>query len=73
MLINTDIKMKDLQRLRKQIDHIDEQILNLLNNRAELAIEVGKYKTQNNAQPGVYAPRARSTNFKAHRRTSRAK
>lgn len=42
--------MKDsLEKLRKEIDEIDEKILNLLNQRAKLAIEIGKIKNENKA------------------------
>ncbi len=37
----------DLNELRKEIDRIDEQILALLSNRADYAIQIGKYKLQN--------------------------
>ena len=37
-------KQNDLDRLRKEIDHINEEILELLNKRAGLAMEVGKVK-----------------------------
>jgi chorismate mutase/prephenate dehydratase len=36
----------NLNELRKQIDQIDEQIITLLNRRAELAQEVGHHKTR---------------------------
>lgn len=36
--------MKELQKLRSKIDHIDEKILELLNKRAELAQKIGKIK-----------------------------
>ncbi|UCD34773.1 MAG: prephenate dehydratase [Nitrospiraceae bacterium] len=36
--------MSDLEQFRKQIDEIDEKILQLLNRRAEIAIAVGKAK-----------------------------
>ncbi len=39
-----------LDNLRKQIDTIDEQILNLLNKRAKVVLEVGKAKARNNLQ-----------------------
>ncbi len=37
----------DLYALRKEIDRIDEQILNLLSKRAHYAIQIGKFKSQN--------------------------
>ena len=44
----------DLHALRKQIDALDERIVELLNERARVVVEVGKFK-QANKQP-VYAP-----------------
>ncbi len=38
-------KDKSIQALRKSIDCIDEEILDLLNKRAELVINVGKLKS----------------------------
>ncbi len=43
-----------LEELRKQIDKVDEEILKLLNKRAELAQEVGHIKKQHNLP--VYVP-----------------
>ncbi|MBN2412154.1 chorismate mutase [candidate division KSB1 bacterium] len=37
----------DINELRKEIDRIDEQILDLLSNRANYAIQIGRFKTQN--------------------------
>jgi len=44
----------DIRELRKKIDEIDEQILELLNKRAELVIEVGKHKAK--TKKSVFAP-----------------
>nr|WP_321392048.1 chorismate mutase [uncultured Desulfuromusa sp.] len=38
---------QDLDQLRQQIDRIDNEILDLLNQRANIAIEVGKTKQGN--------------------------
>jgi len=38
----------DLSDLRKEIDRIDSEILDLLNKRAEMALEVGKHKEKTN-------------------------
>lgn len=38
----------DLERLRKEIDSIDQKILELLNKRAEIAIEIAKVKREKN-------------------------
>jgi chorismate mutase/prephenate dehydratase len=44
--------MSDLQDLRRKVDHLDGEIVRLLNERAELSLEIGKVKG-----PGqVYAP-----------------
>ncbi len=40
--------MTDLNECRKQIDDIDEQILNLLNNRAEIVMEIAEVKKRDN-------------------------
>jgi chorismate mutase/prephenate dehydratase len=44
----------DLEPLRRQIDALDEKIVALLNERARVVVEVGKFKQANN-QP-IYAP-----------------
>ncbi|HIE26956.1 TPA: prephenate dehydratase [Candidatus Poribacteria bacterium] len=46
--------MNDIEKLRKKIDEIDAEILNLLNQRTELALQIGKVKSQNN--DNVYVP-----------------
>lgn len=38
--------MKDMTDWRKQIDEIDQQVLRLLNARAQCAVEIGRYKKQ---------------------------
>src|SRR5688500_2732048 len=43
-----------LAPLRKRIDELDRQIVDLLNERANVVVEVGKVKRDGNAQ--VYAP-----------------
>src|SRR4051812_40446518 len=45
---------KSLEELRKQIDHLDEKIVALLNDRAEIVVDIGKVKEQNKAP--IYAP-----------------
>jgi chorismate mutase-like protein len=42
----------DLNRLRTQIDSIDEKLVELLNERAYCVLEIGRYKQQN--QRAVY-------------------
>jgi len=45
----------DIKKFREKIDQIDSNILKLLNQRTEMAIEIGKLKTRNNAS-GIYVP-----------------
>ncbi|MFI4911007.1 MAG: prephenate dehydratase [Sedimentisphaeraceae bacterium JB056] len=47
--------MPSLEELRKQIDSIDQQLVKLLNERARVVVEVGKYKKRTGAAP-IYAP-----------------
>lgn len=44
----------DLETFRKQIDTLDAQIVDLLNQRARVVVEIGKVKQQSNAP--IYAP-----------------
>lgn len=46
--------MSDLKKLRQEIDEIDGQLLELLNKRAGIVLEVGKTKSENNL--GFYDP-----------------
>ncbi len=49
--------MKTLQELRHGIDKIDEQIQNLIENRVNLALEVGKVKSKDTSKkPVIYRP-----------------
>ncbi|MFC1739486.1 prephenate dehydratase [Planctomycetota bacterium] len=43
-----------LEELRKQIDEIDHQLVNLLNKRARIVVDIGKLK--NKSEKPVYAP-----------------
>lgn len=45
-----------LETLRAQIDHLDEQLVRLLNKRAELAIKVGHAKAKSGHGGAKYAP-----------------
>ena len=45
-----------LDALRAQIDHLDEQLVRLLNKRAELAIRVGHAKARGGHRSAKYAP-----------------
>jgi len=47
-------KPASLEQLRQSIDQIDEQVVELLNRRAELVVEIGKLKRQSNSS--VYVP-----------------
>lgn len=38
--------MKDMSEWRKRIDEIDQQVLKLLSERAQCAVEIGRYKKQ---------------------------
>jgi chorismate mutase len=40
--------MNELERWRKQIDEIDEQLLKLLNQRSQCAVEIGHFKRKTN-------------------------
>ena len=40
--------MKDISGWRKQIDDIDEKILELINKRAKSVLEIGKLKSKRN-------------------------
>ena len=40
--------MNELERWRKQIDEIDEQLLRLLNQRSQCAVEIGHFKRKVN-------------------------
>lgn len=46
--------MATLDELRKQIDALDDQLVSLLNQRAAVAVEIGKLKVRSGA--GVFAP-----------------
>jgi len=46
--------MKELERLRKEIDEIDNEILNLLNKRADIVIEIAHIKRNEKAK--FYSP-----------------
>ena len=46
--------MNELEKLRQEIDEIDAEILNLLNKRIELVLQIGEVKAKNN--DNVYVP-----------------
>jgi chorismate mutase/prephenate dehydratase len=45
---------ENLEKLRKKIDEIDREVLDLLNKRGEVVLRIGELKTENNV--GVYDP-----------------
>lgn len=45
------MEKKNIEKLRKQIDKIDEDILKLLNERAQIAIKIGNIKSRNALYP----------------------
>jgi chorismate mutase/prephenate dehydratase len=50
----TDIRIMDLQKVRDQIDTVDQEIIKLLNQRVALAGEIGKIKLKQGAD--MYVP-----------------
>lgn len=48
------LKLNDLNNLRSEIDKINNEILNLLNKRAKIALEIGKEKEKHGQQ--IYDP-----------------
>lgn len=51
----TERKKKELERFRKEIDKLDDNLINILNKRAEIVIEIGKIKKLLNL--GVFQPK----------------
>jgi len=51
---DSDPSLPQLAELRKRIDALDEQIVALLNARAQIVVEIGRLKQQNNVP--IYAP-----------------
>ncbi len=50
--------MKDISHWRRQIDEIDEKILDVINKRAECVLEIGKLKSKRNIE--VFDPERES-------------
>jgi len=48
---------EDLQRYRKEIDRLDDELLRLLNERSKFVIEIGKLKKQNDQDANLHTPR----------------
>ncbi len=44
----------DLSELRRRIDQLDEEIVDLLNRRADVVVQIGKLKQQSNQ--AIYVP-----------------
>ncbi|MDL2212012.1 chorismate mutase [Erysipelotrichaceae bacterium OttesenSCG-928-M19] len=42
--------MKNLKEYRKEIDEIDDEIIQLLNERFQISIELGNYKKENSLE-----------------------
>src|SRR5436305_1771209 len=51
---NSDAGNAALEALRKQIDQLDHRIVDLLNDRAKVVVEIGKLKQQHNTP--IYSP-----------------
>ncbi|WP_373531326.1 chorismate mutase [Vampirovibrio sp.] len=50
-VLNTESSNSELQALRHQIDGLDEQLLRVLSQRAQLVDEVGRYKKARGLEP----------------------
>ena len=48
--------MKNLDKLRKKIDLIDDKILELLKNRSKIALDIGNLKNKNSKNSNLYRP-----------------
>jgi len=46
----------DIQRFRKEIDRLDDEILRLLNERSKFVIEIGKLKKQSDSDAHLHTP-----------------
>lgn len=72
MLGNDPQKQPDdvrLEQLRRQIDAFDEQIVNLLNARSQVVVEIGQIKQQNKSP--IYAPDREKAVFEKVRRLNK--
>jgi chorismate mutase/prephenate dehydratase len=58
-----------LEPLRREIDGLDEQIVNLLNERARVVVQIGKVKQQHNSP--IYAPDREKSVLEKVRRLNR--
>ena len=48
--------MKNLDKLRKKIDLIDDNLLKLLQSRSQLAVEIGRLKSKNSNNSNLFRP-----------------
>ena len=48
--------MKNLDKLRKKIDLIDDKILELLKNRSKIALDIGNLKSKNSKNSNLFRP-----------------
>ena len=48
--------MKNLDKLRKKIDLIDDKILELLKNRSKIALDIGNLKNKNSKNSNLFRP-----------------
>ena len=48
--------MKNLDKLRKKIDLIDDEILELLKNRSKIALDIGNLKNKNSKNSNLFRP-----------------
>src|SRR5437764_9661987 len=60
---------ESLENHRKQIDALDARLVELLNERARVVVEIGKLKQQNNAP--IYAPEREKAVLEKVRRLNR--
>jgi len=58
---------KEIQELRRLVDQVDDEILDLLNRRAALVIEIGKVKASKNKE--FYAPKREQEIYRSSRGT----
>ena len=48
--------MRSLEELRQRIDQLDEQLVQMLNERAKIVVEIGEIKRREKDAPPIYAP-----------------
>ena len=67
----SDPHAQALAPLRAQIDELDRKIVELLNQRASVVVEIGKLKQQNNTP--IYRPIARKRSSRRFASSTRAR